>query len=38
MSNQDIIDLYDANPDLTLTQLSRLTGLSISQLKKILMS
>lgn len=37
MTNQDICDLYDSKPDLTLAQLSRMTGKSVSQLKQILM-
>jgi len=37
MSDQQIIDLYDSNPDLTLAQLSRMTGKSIPELKQILM-
>lgn len=38
MSNQDIIDLYDSNPDLTLQQLSRITGKTVIELKRILMA
>lgn len=37
MTNQDICDLFDSKPDLTLAQLSRMTGESVSQLKQILM-
>jgi hypothetical protein len=37
MSNQDIAELYDLNPDMTLAQLSRITGKTIAQLKQILM-
>lgn len=37
MSKQDIIDLYDRKPDITLQQLARLTGYSVAQLKSILM-
>jgi len=37
MTDQQIIDLYDSNPDLTLAELSRMTGKSISELKQILM-
>jgi hypothetical protein len=37
MANQDICDLYDSKPDMTLTQLSRMTGKSVQQLKQILM-
>lgn len=36
MTNQQICDFYDANPDLTLAELSRLTGLTVDQLKTIL--
>ena len=38
MSKQDIIDLYDRKPDITLEQLARLTGYSIGELKRMLMS
>lgn len=38
MDNQDIIDLYDSNPDLTLQQLAKITGKTVQQLKRILMS
>lgn len=38
MTHDEIRDLYDRNPDLTLKALSRLTGLSVSKLKSILMS
>ena len=37
MDNQDIIDLYDSNPDLTLQQLAKITGKTVQQLKRILM-
>jgi hypothetical protein len=37
MTKQDICDLYDSKPDLTLGQLSRITGLSVPKLKQILM-
>jgi hypothetical protein len=37
MTPQDICDLYDAKPDMTLSQLAKITGLSIPQLKRILM-
>lgn len=37
MSNQDIADLYDLNPDMTLAELARITGKTIAQLKQILM-
>lgn len=34
---QMIRDLFDRSPDLTLGQLSRMTGLTVAQLKRILM-
>ena len=37
MSDEQIIDLYDNNPNLTLQQLSQMTGKSISTLKKLLL-
>jgi hypothetical protein len=37
LTNQDIIDLFDLNPNLTLAQLSRITGKSVLELKQILM-
>ena len=37
MTNQEIRDYYDRHPDMTLAELSRVTGLSIPQLKRILM-
>jgi hypothetical protein len=36
MTNSQICDFYDNNPNLTLAQLSKITGLSIDQLKTIL--
>lgn len=38
MTNEQIINLYDKNPDLTLAQLSRITGKSVAELKRILMA
>ncbi|CAB5224333.1 hypothetical protein UFOVP393_57 [uncultured Caudovirales phage] len=38
MTPEQIRDLYDRNLSMTLEQLMRITGLSISQLKKILIS
>lgn len=38
MTNEQIIDFYDRSPDLTLQQLSQITGLSVAKLKKLLMS
>ncbi len=38
MTNQEICELYDSNPNITLKQLSNWTGKSIPELKRILMS
>jgi hypothetical protein len=37
MTKDQICDLYDSKPDMTLTQLSRISGKSVAQLKQILM-
>ena len=37
MSNEEIIKLYDNNPNLTLQKLSQITGKSISTLKELLL-
>jgi hypothetical protein len=37
MTHEQIRDLYDSHPDMTLSQLSRLTGRTVSELKRILM-
>lgn len=37
MTNAQICELYDANPNFTLRELSQITGLSIAALKLILM-
>lgn len=37
MTDAQIRDLYDSKPDLTLTQLSKMTGKTVTQLKRILM-
>lgn len=37
MTNQQICDLYDTNPNLTLCQLAKITGKSVQTLKRILM-
>ena len=37
MSDQEIIDYYDTHWHITLAQLSRMTGRSVEELKKILM-
>ena len=37
MTDKEIIELYDSNLNLTLKELSQITGLSISILKQILM-
>lgn len=36
MSDQEIIDLFDSNPDLTLQHLARITGKTVAELKQIL--
>ena len=36
-THQEIRDFYDSNPDLTLAQLSRMTGYTVEELKRILM-
>ena len=38
MTNADICELYDLNPDMTLTDLSHMTGKTIAELKRILMA
>ena len=38
MTKQEIIEYYDSHPNLTLKQLSAITGKSVDQLKLILMS
>jgi len=35
--NNDIKDLYDANPDMLLSELAQIAGLSVPELKEILM-
>lgn len=37
-SDDEIREMFDQNPDLTLSQLERITGLTVSELKSILMS
>jgi len=37
MSNEQIINLFDSNPNLLLSELVIITGKSVKQLKKILM-
>lgn len=37
MTNDEICDLYDTNPNMTLAELARLTGKTIAELKRILM-
>jgi hypothetical protein len=37
MTHAEIREVFDLNPNLTLAQLARMTGLTVSQLKKILM-
>ena len=38
MTNSEIITMYDSNMNMTLLQLSRISGRSIPDLKKLLMS
>jgi hypothetical protein len=38
MTNDQIINFYDRSPDLTLKELSQMTGVSVAKLKKLLMS
>ena len=38
MTNDEICDLYDNNPNMTLAELARITGKSVAELKRILMS
>ena len=38
MTDQEICDYFDSHPNLTLAALSRITGRSVADLKKILMS
>lgn len=37
MSMDEIVRLYDTSPNMTLAQLSRITGWPVSRLKKLLM-
>jgi len=37
MTDEEICDYYDSHPDLLLSQLSRMTGKPVQQLKRILM-
>ena len=37
MTNDEIRDIYDTNPNMTLAELARLTGKTIAELKRILM-
>ena len=38
MTNEEIRDYYDSHPNLTLAELSAITGKSVKQLKRILMA
>ena len=38
MSNDEIKDFYDCNPNMLLRELSVMTGKSVQELKRILMS
>lgn len=37
MSDSEIREFFDSNPNLTLAELARMTGKTVPQLKKILM-
>ena len=37
MTDQEIIDMFDENLDMTLAELSRLSGRSVAELKRLLM-
>jgi len=37
MSYKEICDIYDNNPNMTLAELSRITGLPVAYLKSLLM-
>lgn len=37
MTKQEIRDLFDSNPNLTVAQLARIAGRSVSEIKRILM-
>jgi hypothetical protein len=37
MTDQEIKDIYDLNPDMTLELLAIMAGISVEELKKILM-
>jgi hypothetical protein len=37
MSDREICDLYDRNATMTLSELSRITGRSVAELKRLLM-
>ena len=38
MTDYDIYDLYDLNPDITLAYLSRISGRTVPELKRLLMA
>ena len=38
MTENEIREFYDSHPDLTLTQLSRMTGKTVQELKQILLA
>jgi hypothetical protein len=37
MTDQEIIDMFDQNLDMTLAELSRISGRSVAELKRLLM-
>ena len=38
MNNEEICELYDMNPDMTLVELANVTGKTVAELKQILMA
>ena len=38
MTNREICELYDNNPNMTLRELEKITGVKIARLKQILMN
>lgn len=36
-TEQEIREMFDNNPNMTMAELSRITGLSVQELKKVLM-
>jgi hypothetical protein len=38
MTNQEIIELFDSNPNMLMSEMTAITGKSMSELKKILLN